>query len=177
MCPPTDVNVEARGVTWTCTRLHVELPELGKVGAADLVGVCKDDLAQRQREEHVQEQDLVRPDDALLLRLQPQRRAAPPSPSTLILHQRMCTRTLQVCLAGGHAVSPAVSPFAFSALLSHMAGSATSAFCIHIGVQVRMSDLLATIPGSSCLDVTQRHVANINLSSTRSIRGTQPVGG
>ncbi len=50
-------------------RLHVQVAQLGKVGARDLVGVREDDLAQREREQHVQEQDLVRPDDALLLRL------------------------------------------------------------------------------------------------------------
>ena len=50
-------------------RLEVQVPELSKVGAHDLVGVHKDDLAQVEREQHVQEQDLVRPDQPLLLRL------------------------------------------------------------------------------------------------------------
>lgn len=35
----------------------------------DLVGVDEDDLVHGQREEDVQEEDLVSPDDALLLRL------------------------------------------------------------------------------------------------------------
>ena len=50
--------------------LQVAVPQLRKVGPDDLVAVHKDDLAQGQGEQHVQEQDLVRPDDALLLRLQ-----------------------------------------------------------------------------------------------------------
>ena len=50
-------------------RLEVHVPKLGKVSAHDLVGVHKDDLAKGEREQHVQEQDLVRPDYALLLRL------------------------------------------------------------------------------------------------------------
>jgi hypothetical protein len=44
--------------------LQVHIPELGKVGADDLVGVHEDDLAQ------IQEQNLVRPYDPLFVRLQ-----------------------------------------------------------------------------------------------------------
>jgi hypothetical protein len=54
--------------------LEVHVPELGEVGAHDLVGVHKDDLAQGEREQHIQEQDLVRPDYALLLRLRQSRK-------------------------------------------------------------------------------------------------------
>jgi hypothetical protein len=38
----------------------------------DLIGIDVDDLGEVQREQHVEEQDLVAPDDALLLRLLPQ---------------------------------------------------------------------------------------------------------
>lgn len=50
--------------------LEVDVPELGDVGADDLVSVQEDDLLEIQREQHVQKQDLVGPDDALLVRLQ-----------------------------------------------------------------------------------------------------------
>lgn len=50
--------------------LEVHVPELCKVGTYDLVGVHKNDFAEGQRKQDVQEQDFVGPDDALLLRLQ-----------------------------------------------------------------------------------------------------------
>ena len=55
---------------WVAEYLQVHVPQLGDIGPDDLVRVHEDDLAQREREQHVQEQDLVCPDDALLLRLQ-----------------------------------------------------------------------------------------------------------
>jgi hypothetical protein len=59
------------------THFLVQVPQLGHVGADDLAtsaqmiwpGHRKIDRAQAQREEHVQEQDPVCPEDALLLRL------------------------------------------------------------------------------------------------------------
>ena len=48
------------------------MPQVREVGAHDLISVRKNDLAQGQREEHVQEQDLVGPNDALLLSLHTQ---------------------------------------------------------------------------------------------------------
>ena len=50
--------------------LQVHVPQLRKVGAYDLIAVHKDDLAQVQGEQHIQEQDLVRPDHPLLFCLQ-----------------------------------------------------------------------------------------------------------
>ena len=60
---------------WSAEYLQVHVPQLGDIGPDDLVRVHEDDLAQREREQHVQEQDLVCPDDALLLRLQAVQRA------------------------------------------------------------------------------------------------------
>ncbi len=57
----------ALALALTLTHLEVHVPELGDVGADDLVRVQEDDLLQAQREQDVQEQDLVRPDQALLL--------------------------------------------------------------------------------------------------------------
>ena len=57
-------------MTWIGAYLNVHVPQLSYICPDDLVGVHEDDLAQRQREQHVQKQDLVRPDDALLLGLQ-----------------------------------------------------------------------------------------------------------
>lgn len=54
--------------------MQVEVDELLQVRAHDLVRVDEDDLLQVHREEHVEEQDLVRPDDALLLLLRAQPR-------------------------------------------------------------------------------------------------------
>ena len=56
--------------------LQVHVPQLSDIGPDDLVRVHEDDLAQREREQHIQEQDLVCPDDALLLRLQAGQRAS-----------------------------------------------------------------------------------------------------
>ncbi len=61
---------EPREKSQAGAHFEVHVPELCKVGAHDLVGVHKNDLAQGQRKQNVQEQDLVGPDDALLLRLQ-----------------------------------------------------------------------------------------------------------
>lgn len=55
-----------------------------------LVGVHKQELVDDQREEHVQEEDLVAPDDALLLRLL----VEPPGP--LILNQ-LVLETVFLC--------------------------------------------------------------------------------
>ncbi len=49
--------------------LEVHVPKLGNVSANDLVGIHENNFAQGEREQHVQEQDLIGPDDALLLRL------------------------------------------------------------------------------------------------------------
>ena len=43
------------------------MPEMSKVSPHDLISIRKDDLAQGQGEEDVQEQDLVGPNDPLLL--------------------------------------------------------------------------------------------------------------
>mmetsp|Transcript_33615 Transcript_33615/g.100093 ORF Transcript_33615/g.100093 Transcript_33615/m.100093 type:complete len:326 (-) Transcript_33615:4501-5478(-) len=48
---------------------NVHVVQLRQVGTHDLVAVDKDDALDVQREEYVEEEDLVRPDDALLLRL------------------------------------------------------------------------------------------------------------
>ena len=49
--------------------MEVELHKLLEVCADDLVGVDEDDLLEVHGEEHVEEEDLVRPDDPLLLLL------------------------------------------------------------------------------------------------------------
>ena len=49
--------------------LEVHLHQLGKVCADDLVRVHKDHTPQVEWEDNVQEQDLVCPDDTLLVRL------------------------------------------------------------------------------------------------------------
>ena len=49
--------------------MEVQLHELLQIRPDDLVGVDEDDLFEVHREEDVEEQDLVRPDDALFLRL------------------------------------------------------------------------------------------------------------
>ena len=67
MCIATHGNSKFKTGSSGSARLEVHVPELGKVSAHDLVGVHKDDLAKGEREQHVQEQDLVRPDYALLL--------------------------------------------------------------------------------------------------------------
>ena len=43
------------------THLHVEVHQLLEVGAHDLVAVDEDDAVHAQREEHVEEEDLVGP--------------------------------------------------------------------------------------------------------------------
>ncbi len=50
--------------------LEVHVPELSHVASHHLVTVTEDDLAQVQGEQYIQEQDLVCPDETLLLRLQ-----------------------------------------------------------------------------------------------------------
>ena len=47
--------------------LEVHVPQLSHVSAHHLVAVTEDDLAQVEGEQHVQEQDLVGPDQPLLL--------------------------------------------------------------------------------------------------------------
>mmetsp|Transcript_27566 Transcript_27566/g.92176 ORF Transcript_27566/g.92176 Transcript_27566/m.92176 type:complete len:325 (-) Transcript_27566:114-1088(-) len=54
--------------------LHVVVPELPDVRLHHLVRVDVDHLLEGEREDHVQEEDLVAPDDALLLRLRPEPR-------------------------------------------------------------------------------------------------------
>ena len=54
--------------------MQVEVHELLQVRADDLVRVNEDDLLEVHREEHVQEQDLVRPYDPLFLCLRAQPR-------------------------------------------------------------------------------------------------------
>ena len=61
--------------------LEVHVAQLGEVGLDNLVGVDVDDLLDAEREEDVQEEDLVAPDDALLLGLL----VEPAGP--LVLHQ------------------------------------------------------------------------------------------
>ncbi len=52
---------------WSAVK--VKLDELLEVRPDNLVGIDENDLLQVHRKEHVEEQDLVRPDDALLLLL------------------------------------------------------------------------------------------------------------
>ena len=59
----------AKGRVGVGRAVEVELPELAQVGADDLVRVAEDDLLEAEREEDVEEEDLVGPGDALLLRL------------------------------------------------------------------------------------------------------------
>ena len=47
--------------------LEVHVPELSHVSAHHLVAVTEDDFAQVEGEQHVQEQDLVGPDQPLLV--------------------------------------------------------------------------------------------------------------
>ncbi len=49
--------------------LDVKVNKLLEVGSNNLVGVYEEDFLEVHREENVQEQDLVRPDDSLLLLL------------------------------------------------------------------------------------------------------------
>ena len=49
--------------------VKVEVDKLFEVRPDNLVGVDEDDLLEVHREEHVEEEDLICPDDALLLRL------------------------------------------------------------------------------------------------------------
>mmetsp|Transcript_35991 Transcript_35991/g.94695 ORF Transcript_35991/g.94695 Transcript_35991/m.94695 type:complete len:312 (+) Transcript_35991:272-1207(+) len=75
------VLVAERGHGHRGARGHLEIPQLGDVGVDDLVGVDVDDALDVQREHDIEEEDLVSPDDALLVRLlvQPRR--------PLVLHQ------------------------------------------------------------------------------------------
>ncbi len=84
-------------MTWIGAYLDVHVPQLGHVCADDLVGVHEDDLAQRQREQHVQEQDLVRPDDALLLGLQHQMSAICQTLCELLYLQQYCQTSVMIC--------------------------------------------------------------------------------
>ena len=43
------------------------VPQFLHVASHDLIGIDENDTTQVQREQHVQEEDLVAPDDALLL--------------------------------------------------------------------------------------------------------------
>ena len=54
--------------------MQIEVDEFLEVGADDLISVDKDDLLEVHREEDIQEQDLVGPDDTLLFLLCPQPR-------------------------------------------------------------------------------------------------------
>lgn len=49
--------------------MQVQVHELFQICSDDLIRVDEDDFLQVHRKEHVQEEDLVRPDDALLLLL------------------------------------------------------------------------------------------------------------
>mmetsp|Transcript_11558 Transcript_11558/g.46766 ORF Transcript_11558/g.46766 Transcript_11558/m.46766 type:complete len:283 (+) Transcript_11558:1132-1980(+) len=59
----------AKGRVGVRPAAEVHRPELAEVGAEHLVGVDVDDLGDVEREEDVEEEDLVAPDDALLDRL------------------------------------------------------------------------------------------------------------
>ena len=48
---------------------QVEVPQLGQVGADNLVRIHEDNLLQAEREENVEEKDFVTPDGSLALRL------------------------------------------------------------------------------------------------------------
>lgn len=54
------------------THMKVQVPQFSHVSAHHLVAVAEDDLAQIEREQHIQEQDLVCPYQTLLLCLQMQ---------------------------------------------------------------------------------------------------------
>jgi hypothetical protein len=49
--------------------LQIQRPELLEVGSQHLIGIDVDDLLNVKREQHVQEENLVAPNDALLLGL------------------------------------------------------------------------------------------------------------
>ena len=53
-------------VTVRCA-MEIQINQLLEVRANDLVRINEDDLLQIHREEHIEEKDLVSPDDALLL--------------------------------------------------------------------------------------------------------------
>lgn len=71
---PESISVHLRSVTaerGVCQRfpLQVHVPQLCQIRPGNLVGIDIDDLVYVEREKNVQEEDLVRPDQTLLLSL------------------------------------------------------------------------------------------------------------